>query len=245
MPTSAPKKSNDSSAEVLSFDSVSMHPSNSSERADSDGFDLTLREGELAVFEIPVGHAMPDISGLAAGLIHPARGKVKICGTEWRQFDQISSGQQRETIGQVFQSDHRAHWIVNLDIDENIFLAEQMTGRIQQLDLVAAADKLAKAFGLEEIPNLRESKVSRDRLMRAQWVRAFLPNPLRLLILEQPTSGVDSDAVPLLLNAIAKVRQKGTTVVWIGPPPSAAERDGLDPSQHFQPTPSALIPSTS
>ena len=157
---------------------------------------------------------------------------------------QISGGQQRETIGQVFQSTHRAQWITNLDVDENIYLAEQMTGRISQPDLIAAADKLAKAFGLEEIPDLRESKVSRDRLMRAQWVRAFLPKPLRLLILECPTFGVPTDAVRLLLKQIQRVREKGTAVIWIGPPLSDSDRDRLDLTHHFQPTPTALIPTT-
>jgi ABC-type multidrug transport system ATPase subunit len=220
-----------------------MYSSAAPKNAPDDCFDFTLCQGELAVFEIPVGYALPDISGLATGLASPARGKVTFCGTEWREIDQTSGGQQRETIGQVFQSNHRAHWITNLDVDENVYLAEQMTGRISQLDLVAAADKLAKAFGLEEIPGLRASKVSRDRLMRAQWVRAFLPNPLRLLILECPTSGVHSDAVRLLARQIELIREKKTAVVWIGPPLSDLERGVLDITHYFQPTPSALLPA--
>lgn len=243
MPATEPKKSSDSRTAVLSFDSVSVNPSSSGNNSNAKDFDFTLHEGELVVFEIPAGNALPDIAGLATGLTPPASGEVSFCGTEWRQFDQMSGGRQRETIGQVFQSAHRAHWITNLDIDENIYLAEQMTGRISQFDLVEAANKLAKAFGLEEVPGLRESKVSRDHLMRAQWVRAFLPKPLRLLILECPTLGVPTDGVRLLLKRIERVREKGTAVIWIGPVLSDSERDGLDITHHFQPTPSALIPT--
>ena len=244
MPATEQKKPSDSGAAVLSFDSVSAHAPSSGNSSDAKGFDFTLHQGELAVFEIPAGNALPDVSGLAIGLTQPERGQVKFCGTEWRQFDQISDGQQRETIGQTFQSTHRAHWIANLDIDENVYLAEQMTGRISQLDLVAAADKLAKAFALEEVPGLRESKVSRDHLMRAQWVRAFLPNPLRLLILECPALGVPTDAVRLLLKQIQRAREKNTAVIWIGPPLSDSERDSLDATHHFQPTPSSLFPTS-
>lgn len=244
MPDSPPSKSSQPGAAVLSFDSLSLHPSGPTERGDSENFDLTLREGELAFFEIPAGNSLPDISGLATGLTHPPQGEVKFRGTEWRQLDPISSGKKREHIGQVFQSNHRSHWITNLDVDENVYLAEQMTGRISQLDLLNKSKKLAQAFGLEEVPSVRESKVSRDHLMRAQWVRAFLPNPLQLLILECPTFGVPADAVRLLLEQVKRVREKHGAVIWIGPPLRDSESNHLHASHHIHPTPAALIPTS-
>lgn len=227
---------------VVAFDRVSLIDAEASESDSNSTFSLDLHAGELAAFEMPVVGTLPDLLGLTCGLVEPVCGEVRFRGTAWKKLDPAAAGGQRFSIGQVYQSVHRAQWLNNLDIDENIYLAAQMSGRLGQSDLVARADKLAKEFGLVEVPGVREAEVPRHKLMRSQWVRAFLPNPLRLLILERSTLGMHADAVELLHKKIAEVRACGTAVIWIGPALGDEELSALQPDHHFRSTPAPLLP---
>ncbi len=227
---------------VVAFDRVSLIDADASDSDSTSTFSLDLHAGELAAFEMPAVGTLPDLPGLTCGLVEPLHGEVRFCGTSWSKLDPVAAGDQRFSIGQVYQSVHRAQWLNNLDIDENIYLAAQMSGQLGQSGLVARTDELAKEFGLDEVPGVREAKVPRHQLMRSQWVRAFLPNPLRLLILERSTVGMYADAVELLYKKIAEVRAAGTAVIWIGPALGDADLSALQPDHHFRPTPVPLLP---
>ena len=207
----------------------------------SPRFDVSLNRGELIVFEMSNSEAVNDIPGLASGVTPPRSGEVFFCGKNWTELHDDAAVQMRLQIGQVYNSTFRASWIENLDIDENIFLAQQMAGRVAQEALAERASELARAFAMDSLPGTRRSNVARKDLMRSQWVRAFLPDPLRLLVLERPTLGMDTDSVQLLFTQIGKVRRTGTSVLWLDNPLSAAEYEQLSPTKLISPTPPALL----
>ncbi len=211
----------------------------------SPRFDLSLNSGELIVFEVSNSEAVNDIPGLAAGVTSPRSGEVFCCGKNWTDLHDDAAVELRLQIGQVYNSTFRASWIENLDIDENIFLGQQMAGRVSQEELAERAIALARTFEMDSLPRTRRSNLGRKDLMRAQWVRAFLPDPLILLILERPTLGMDSDSVQLLLSQITKVRRTGTAVLWLDNSLSDTEYDQLSPTELISPTPPALLSRSS
>lgn len=204
-------------------------------------FDLSLNSGELIAFELSPNEAANHLPGLASGVTRPRSGDVFFCGKNWTDLHDDAAVELRQQIGQVYNSTFRASWIENLDIDENIFLSQQMAGRVSQEKLADRAVTLARAFELDSLPCKRRSHVRRKDLMRSQWVRAFLPEPLKLLILERPTLGMDTDSVQLLLAQITRVRRTGTAVVWLDNPLSDVEYDQLFPTKLISPTPPALL----
>jgi len=224
---------------TLRFDQVSVRGKK------APRFDLSLDSGDLVAFEISNSEAAGDIPGLACGVTSPRSGEVVFCKNNWRDLHEDSAAELRLQVGQVFNSTFRASWIENLDIDENIFLGQQMAGKATQQELVDRAIILANAFGMESLPRTRRSNVARKDLMRSQWVRAFLPDPLKLLILERPTLGMDAESINLLFAQIAKVRRTGTAVLWLDNPLSDADYEQLSPTELITPTPPALLTSGS
>lgn len=227
---------NDRNNEItLRFDQVSTN------RKRTPRFDLLLDSGELVIFEMSNNETANDIPGLACGVTPPRSGEVFFCGKNWTDLHDDAAVELRQQIGHVFNSTFRASWIENLDIDENIFLSQQMAGRVSQEELAERAVALARSFEMDSLPRMRRSKVARKDLMRAQWVRAFLPDPLKLLILERPTLGMDTDSVQLLLAQITNVRRTGTAVVWLDNPLSDVEYDQLSATKIISSTPPALL----
>jgi len=220
---------------TLRFDQVSMNGKK------VPRFDLSLNGGDLIVFELSNSEAANDIPGLASGVTPPRIGEIFCCGKNWQELHDDAAIELRLQIGQVYNSTFRASWIENLDIDENVYLAQQMAGGVTQQELADRALALARSFGMDSLPHARRSYVSRKDLMRAQWVRAFLPDPLKLLILERPTLGMESDSVSLLVSQINKVRRAGTAVLWLDNSPGKAEYDQLSPTELISPTPPALL----
>ena len=127
-----------------------------------------------------------------------------------------------------------SNWVQNLSVSDNTLLAQRFSPGIDEALLRQRADHLAELFGLGSLPVTRPAATPGDKLLLAQWVRALLPNPLRLLILEIAEPELAEESSAPLLEAIAEARSKGTAVLWIGDPNHRSFSKGkLSPSQAF------------
>jgi ABC-type sugar transport system ATPase subunit len=123
-------------------------------------------------------------------------------------------------------------WVQNLSVADNILLAQRFKPGANESDLHGRAERLARRFGLGGLPQTRPMATPTQELVLSQWVRAFLPAPLRLLILEQPDSQAPENSLGALLEAINEARANGGTVLWIGSPnDSGLDLEQLVPSQ--------------
>jgi phospholipid/cholesterol/gamma-HCH transport system ATP-binding protein len=73
--------------------------------------------------------------------------------------------------------------------------------------------KLARVFGLPGLPRGRPGNMRRWDLRKAECVRAFLGQPV-FIIIEQPIHGVYADLMAPLINATQFARQRGAAVLW-------------------------------
>ncbi len=78
---------------------------------------------------------------------------------------------------------------------------------------MAEASALAASFGLPGIPLGMPDSISRIDLQRAACIRAFLGDPL-LVILEDPTYGAGTDLLKPLVDTIRVARNRGAAVLW-------------------------------
>ena len=207
-----------------------------------DPFSLVIKSGELVFFECDREDVIPDLWSVFLGVDDPEIGSVHFDGVNWREMEDAQLEANRLSSGCVYTGSgkYESTWLDNLDIDENVVLAQSMNPAYTQAELDTRLGELLKYFGLNELPGRRPVKVSAKESMRAQWVRAFLPKSLKLLILEKPTLGMPMNAVRKLIEKVSEVRETGTAVLWIDVRREEEEMSAISPSMYFDELPVGL-----
>lgn len=195
--------------DILKFTGVNLQDV-PHEQSEMRGLTFLLESGSLMVLTVEAGHENLPLADAAEGLIVPAAGAVCWRNRAWSAMQPGEELSARSRIGRVFEKDG---WISNLNVIENITLAQRHHTARPEKEIIAEADELARSFGLREAPRQRPAFVPRRELRLAEWIRAFMGNPL-LLLLERPETGVMEENVPRLIKAVREARSRGAAVIW-------------------------------
>ena len=182
-----------------------------------------LSQGELLLVRIERENERLPLVDAAEGLEAPTQGSVKFLGEDWQRMSADHAAAQRGKIGRLFEDEG---WISDLDVDENIMLAQRYHTSRSEKDILEEALKLARVFGLPGLPRGRPGKMRRWDLRKAACIRAFLGQP-SLIILEQPVHGVYADLMAPLLNAAQSARKRGAAVLWTIVEPKIWNHSGI------------------
>jgi ABC-type transporter Mla maintaining outer membrane lipid asymmetry ATPase subunit MlaF len=118
----------------------------------------------------------------------------------------------------------------NLDVDENITLAQRHAARRPAAAILEEARGWADLAGLPEgLPAARPAHLPQETLGRCAWVRACLGAPW-LVVLEHPGRGLADGWLEPLVAMMAALRARGTAVIWIGGEEEAEQCAALKPS---------------
>jgi phospholipid/cholesterol/gamma-HCH transport system ATP-binding protein len=169
-----------------------------------------LKAGELLLLHIERENERLPLADAAEGLVAPAQGQVLFLGEDWQGMSADHAAAQRGKVGRLFDDEG---WISDLDVDQNIMLAQRHHTRRSEGDILEEALKFARMFGLPGLPRGRPGSVRRWDLRKAACLRAFLGQPA-FILLEQPVRGVYADLITPLVNAVQSARQRGAAVLW-------------------------------
>lgn len=179
---------------------------------------LRLGAGELALVRLERGAVRLPLADAAEGLTEHYDGTATFLERDWRSVPAGEGAALRGRIGRVFDAvgvgTAGTGWVSNLDVDENIMLAQRHHTRRPSLEIEAEAAKLAQMFGLPGLPRGRPAQTRGPDLQRASCVRAFMGTP-DLILLERPAQGVYPEIMPPLINAVRSARARGGAVVWL------------------------------
>lgn len=166
------------------------------------GVDARFDAGRVTVIEGPNGSGKSTLLNVLAQLVRPTRGEVRY-GT-----GELSGAALRAQIGVLA---HAAMIYPDLDTHENLRLYARL------YDVPDASARLAALVERFEIGRWGERPArtySRGQLQRLALARALIHAP-RLLLLDEPSTGLDVRSVDRLEAAVEAERARGAIVVLI------------------------------
>jgi phospholipid/cholesterol/gamma-HCH transport system ATP-binding protein len=173
---------------------------------------LRLESGQLAL----LGVQGPEVAGLVAdcccGLARARSGTVRLLGHDLGALPAAAIQDLQARIGRVPAT---GGWLPHLGTGENVLLPLQFHTPIEIAPLREAAALLARDFGLPGLPLARPSRLPALDLLRAACVRAFLGQPVLLLLeigVEEPPP---RELMQPLLRAIGAARGRGAACLWM------------------------------
>jgi len=197
------------STDILRFHDVTIAPDSDRESGISS-LNLSLSPGDLAVVLWEKEQVRIPLADAGEGLVSPVRGTVTFLGEDWQTMAANRVAAQRGKIGRVFESES---WLSDLDVDQNITLAQRHHTRRAVKEIEEEATRLCRVFGLPGLLRGRPSNVRWQDLQKAACVRAFLGAPI-LILLENPTVGIYADVIAPLINTVREARERGAAVLW-------------------------------
>ncbi|MDP4025548.1 ABC transporter ATP-binding protein [Methylobacterium sp. NEAU 140] len=179
-----------------------------------EGIDLALEAGETLALLGPNGAGKTSLMRLAAGRLAPAAGTVRIDGA-----DPFRERAARRGIGWVPQE---IALYPRLTVAENLSVFAQLAGVPRRARRAA----LAEALALADIAAVADSLVATlsGGFRRRVNIAASLMNRPRLVLLDEPTSGVDLAARAAIHGVLARLRAEGTAILLTTHDFSEAER---------------------
>lgn len=166
---------------------------------------LNIYEGEIFGLLGPNGAGKTTTISMICGLLRPDSGQISIYGKDVQQhFEQV-----KRDIGVVPQD---VALFETLSALENLRFFGKMYG-LQRDELNERIDHWLKLFGLEAHANKRVRFFSGGMKRRINLIAALLHNP-KILILDEPTVGVDVQSRNVILRFLKKLNSEGVTILY-------------------------------
>ncbi len=165
--------------------------------------DLEINKGEIFGILGPNGAGKSTLIGMICGLIKRTSGEIiyEEKETKTRRF--------KENIGIVPQ-DFALYW--DLTAKENIEFFCSLYG-FKGRDLKGRVDKVLEFVGLTDVRKKRASEFSGGMKRRLNIACAIAHSP-KLIIMDEPTVGIDPQSRNHILKSVLKLRDEGATVIY-------------------------------
>lgn len=159
------------------------------------GVSLTVRGGEIALLVGANGAGKSTLLKVMCGLARADRGSVtRSCGND-----------------EIAYLGHATFLYNDLTAIENLRFWEGMYGGDTSAERLTA---VLEHVGLGPFVHERAGTFSRGMAQRLNLARVLLREP-KLLLLDEPATGLDTKSIALLKNEIVKAKERGAAIVWI------------------------------
>jgi ABC-type multidrug transport system ATPase subunit len=162
---------------------------------------LELPEGGVVVIEGPNGSGKSTLLGILGTLIRPTSGRIDY-GRLGRTMAAV-----RARIGWL---GHDTLCYPDLTGRENVELAARLSG----VDVASAWKRSAERFAIGEFGSRPMRTASRGQRQRVALARAIVHSP-GLLLLDEPSTGLDKAAVERVETVIDEEAARGATMVIV------------------------------
>ncbi|WIM92646.1 ABC transporter ATP-binding protein [Actinoplanes oblitus] len=164
-----------------------------------DGIDLRIRPGEVVALLGPNGAGKTTTVDMLLGLSQPTEGTARVYGRP--PHEAVALG----LVSAVMQT---GGLLKDYTVAETVRLTAALFGRPR-----SAVDVALKRAGIADIGDRLVGKCSGGQQQRLRFAMALLPDPA-LLILDEPTTGMDVGGRREFWDAIREDAEGGRTVIF-------------------------------
>jgi putative ABC transport system ATP-binding protein len=176
-----------------------------------DHVDLAVEPGETVAVVGASGCGKSTLLHLLGGLERPSGGEVHLAG---RRLDRMSETEltrlRRDAIGYVFQA---FELVDELTARENVELPALLAGTPRR-EARRRAAALLDRVGLADRAGHLPAALSGGQRQRVAVARALIGHPL-VVLADEPTGNLDSEATTAVLRLFASLRAEGHTLVIV------------------------------
>jgi ABC-2 type transport system ATP-binding protein len=163
---------------------------------------LQIQAGEVYGLLGPNGSGKSTAMKILLGLVLPTSGSTAIFGINSRQVE------SRESVGFLPENPYFYKYLTGL---ETLLFFGKLCG-LSGTELKDKAHALLKTVGLSDAVDRRLAGYSKGMLQRIGLAQALLGEP-RLLVLDEPTAGVDPAGSHDIRDLILQFKEQGITVL--------------------------------
>jgi ABC-2 type transport system ATP-binding protein len=168
-----------------------------------DGISFSLSEGQFLGLVGPNGAGKTTTMSIVAGLLPLAQGQLEFFGKSAADFDRrtaVAMAPQELAIYPMLSA-----W-------ENLELFASL-GKVAPSELKKRISDCLEFVGLAAQAQIRVHKYSGGMKRRLNLAAALVAEP-RILLLDEPTVGVDPQSRSLILASLKKLSSKGTSIIY-------------------------------
>lgn len=164
---------------------------------------FTVRRGSLFAFLGPNGAGKSTTINMITTLLDKTSGEIYLNG-------EVDQAYFRNKIGVVFQANVLDE---HLTVKENLLLRGSLYHSTQKA-VEKRYDELCSYLKLSEFENQRFKTLSGGQKRRAEIARALFSNP-EVLLLDEPTTGLDPETRSLVWNVIMDLKEKQNITIFL------------------------------
>jgi ABC-2 type transport system ATP-binding protein len=169
------------------------------------GVDLAVPEGAFWCLLGPNGAGKTTLLSILSNLLTPEEGEVRVLGRDIRRDG-------AEITRRMNLSSGHANFLWSMTVRENVEYYAMLYG-IPAKQRKKKVDELLEIFDLREFAGVRFEELSTGTKQKLSLAKALVNDP-ELLLLDEPTVGLDPDVARRIRETIKRLRkEKGTTIL--------------------------------
>jgi len=169
-----------------------------------DGLDLEVRKGEVYGMLGPNGSGKTTTILMMLGLTEPTAGSARVLG-----FDPVR--QPLEVKARVGYIPDEVGFYQRLTARENLIYTAKLLG-LSRAEAARRAASALERVGLAEVADARVGTYSRGMRQRLGVAEVLVKEP-QVIIMDEPTLGLDPDAARRFLGTIRDLSEQGITIL--------------------------------
>ena len=168
------------------------------------GIDLCVEEGDFYALLGPNGAGKSTTIGIISSLVNKTSGDVKVFGYDIIK-DMVKAKQQLGIVPQEFNFNQ-------FETVRQIIVNQAGYYGVSRKEAMLRSEKYLKLLDLWDKKDERARMLSGGMKRRLMIARALMHEP-RLLILDEPTAGVDTQLRRSMWDFLRKINEAGTTII--------------------------------
>lgn len=172
---------------------------------------FSVEQGEYVAIMGESGSGKTTLLNILASLDKPTSGEVLLKGKALTAIKEKEiSAFRRENLGFVFQD---FNLLDTFSLQDNIFLPLVLSGKSYE-EMSRRLEPIARKLGIGDILAKYPYEVSGGQKQRCAVARALITNP-QLILADEPTGSLDSQAAEGLLRLFKEINQEGQTLLLV------------------------------